>query len=80
MFPILFGLSMDYEVFLVARIYEEWHRRRDNREAVAHGTPKELIRAAEERARVEARWRRSAGRDDATIRQEVLARFREVIE
>ena len=30
MFPILFGLSMDYEVFLVSRIYEEWHRRRDN--------------------------------------------------
>ena len=37
MFAILFGLSMDYEVFLVARIYEEWHRRGDNREAVAHG-------------------------------------------
>jgi putative drug exporter of the RND superfamily len=37
MFAILFGLSMDYEVFLVTRIYEEWHRRRDNREAVAHG-------------------------------------------
>jgi RND superfamily putative drug exporter len=37
MFPILFGLSMDYEVFLVSRIYEEWHRRRDNGEAVAHG-------------------------------------------
>jgi putative drug exporter of the RND superfamily len=37
MFPILFGLSMDYEVFLVSRIYEEWHRRRNNREAIAHG-------------------------------------------
>ena len=37
MFAILFGLSMDYEVFLVSRIYEEWQRRRDNREAVAHG-------------------------------------------
>jgi RND superfamily putative drug exporter len=37
MFPILFGLSMDYEVFLVARIYEEWHARHDNREAVSHG-------------------------------------------
>ena len=37
MFPILFGLSMDYEVFLVSRIYEEWHRRRDNPEAVTHG-------------------------------------------
>jgi RND superfamily putative drug exporter len=37
MFPILFGLSMDYEVFLISRIYEEWHRRGDNREAVRHG-------------------------------------------
>jgi RND superfamily putative drug exporter len=37
MFPILFGLSMDYEVFLVARMYEEWHRRLDNGEAVHHG-------------------------------------------
>jgi RND superfamily putative drug exporter len=37
MFAILFGLSMDYEVFLVTRIYEEWHRRRDNRQAVVHG-------------------------------------------
>ena len=37
MFPIIFGLSMDYEVFLVSRIYEEWHRRRDNTAAVTHG-------------------------------------------
>jgi putative drug exporter of the RND superfamily len=37
MFPILFGLSMDYEVFLVSRIFEEWHRRRDNTQAVTHG-------------------------------------------
>jgi len=37
MFAILFGLSMDYEVFLVSRIYEEWHRRGDNSEAVSHG-------------------------------------------
>ncbi len=36
-FAILFGLSMDYEVFLVSRIYEEWHRRRDNTAAVVHG-------------------------------------------
>ena len=33
----LFGLSMDYQVFLVSRIYEEWHRRGDNRAAVTHG-------------------------------------------
>jgi len=37
MFPILFGLSMDYEVFLMSRVYEEWHRRGDNRAAVTHG-------------------------------------------
>jgi len=37
MFAIVFGLSMDYQVFLVSRIYEEWHRRRDTREAVMHG-------------------------------------------
>ena len=37
LFPILFGLSMDYEVFLISRIYEEWHRRGDNTEAVTHG-------------------------------------------
>jgi RND superfamily putative drug exporter len=36
-FAILFGLSMDYEVFLVSRIYEEWHRRKNNTEAVVHG-------------------------------------------
>jgi RND superfamily putative drug exporter len=37
LFPILFGLSMDYEVFLVTRIFEEWHRRGDTTEAVTHG-------------------------------------------
>jgi RND superfamily putative drug exporter len=37
MFAILFGLSMDYEVFLVSRIHEEWLARRDNREAVTIG-------------------------------------------
>jgi RND superfamily putative drug exporter len=37
MFCVLFGLSMDYEVFLLSRIREEWDRTGDNREAVAHG-------------------------------------------
>jgi RND superfamily putative drug exporter len=37
MFAILFGLSMDYEVFLVTRIYEEWNKTHDNRQAVTHG-------------------------------------------
>jgi RND superfamily putative drug exporter len=37
MFCVLFGLSMDYEVFLLSRIREEWERTGDNRESVAHG-------------------------------------------
>jgi RND superfamily putative drug exporter len=37
LFAILFGLSMDYEVFLLSRIHEEWIKRQDNREAVIHG-------------------------------------------
>jgi RND superfamily putative drug exporter len=37
MFAIVFGLSMDYEVFLVTRIYEEWHRTNDTGEAVTRG-------------------------------------------
>jgi len=34
---ILFGLSMDYEVFLVSRIHEEWVHRKDNAVAVTRG-------------------------------------------
>jgi len=37
MFAVLFGLSTDYEVFLISRIHEEWLRRRDNSQAVNHG-------------------------------------------
>ncbi|MEX5636147.1 MMPL family transporter [Parafrankia sp. FMc2] len=37
LFAILFGLSMDYEVFLVSRMHEEWVARRDNRIAVSLG-------------------------------------------
>jgi uncharacterized membrane protein YdfJ with MMPL/SSD domain len=37
LFALLFGLSMDYEVFLLSRIREEWDRRHDNEEAVAYG-------------------------------------------
>jgi putative drug exporter of the RND superfamily len=36
-FCIAFGLSMDYEVFLLARIREEYLRRGDNKEAIASG-------------------------------------------
>ena len=37
MFAVLFGLSMDYEVFLVSRIHEEWVKTGDNRRAVTRG-------------------------------------------
>ncbi|HSS67298.1 MAG TPA: MMPL family transporter, partial [Nocardioidaceae bacterium] len=37
MFAILFGLSMDYEVFLLSRIREEYARTSDNVESVARG-------------------------------------------
>jgi RND superfamily putative drug exporter len=37
MFAVVFGLSMDYEVFLVSRVREEWVRRRDATRAVAEG-------------------------------------------
>lgn len=37
MFCVLFGLSMDYEVFLLSRIREEWDRSGDNTRAVAVG-------------------------------------------
>ena len=37
MFAILFGLSMDYEVFLLSRVREEWLRTRDSDGAVVHG-------------------------------------------
>jgi len=37
MFCILFGLSMDYEVFLLSRVREEWDRTGDNQRSVAVG-------------------------------------------
>jgi len=37
LFCVLFGLSMDYEVFLLTRMRETWDRTHDNRTAVAHG-------------------------------------------
>ncbi len=37
LFAIVFGLSMDYEVFLVSRIHEEWTRSSDPRQAVRNG-------------------------------------------
>src|SRR5215217_1352219 len=40
MFAILFGLSMDYEVFLISRIREEYLKHGDTRRAVADGLAK----------------------------------------
>jgi len=37
LFAILFGLSMDYHVFLLSRIKERYDETHDNRAAVAHG-------------------------------------------
>jgi putative drug exporter of the RND superfamily len=40
LFAMLFGLSMDYEVFLVSRMREEWDSGLDNEQAVANGLAK----------------------------------------
>ncbi len=40
LFCVLFGLSMDYEVFLLSRIREEFVKTGDNRHAVAYGVQK----------------------------------------
>jgi RND superfamily putative drug exporter len=37
LFAIVFGLSMDYEVFLISRVHEEWTHTDDPHEAVRHG-------------------------------------------
>ena len=37
LFAMLFGLSMDYEVFLVSRMREVWDEKHDNGRAVAEG-------------------------------------------
>ena len=49
LFAMLFGLSMDYQVFLVSRMHEEWRRGGDNTRAVRTGhadTGKVIVAAA----------------------------------
>ena len=48
MFAILFGLSMDYEVFLVSQIEEHVHEGEDNKSSVVNGlvTSARVITAA----------------------------------
>ncbi|MGW2046438.1 MMPL family transporter [Streptomyces sp. NPDC001858] len=36
MFAIIFGLSMDYEIFLLSRVHENWLRTGDAKDSVAH--------------------------------------------
>ena len=48
-FAVLFGLSMDYEVFLIRRMQEKWLRSHDNDEAVVSGiahTARPILAAA----------------------------------
>ncbi len=47
-FAILFGLSMDYEVFILSRVREEYHKTKDNKKAVVEGLTRtsRLITAA----------------------------------
>ena len=42
MLCVLFGITMDYAVFMLTRMHERWHRTADNREAVTAG----LVRTA----------------------------------
>ena len=55
LFCVLFGLSMDYEVFLLSRMKEDWDRTGDNPEAVARGPraerPDRDLRGADRRRR-----------------------------
>lgn len=37
LFSVLFGLSMDYQVFLLSRIHERWSATGDTPEAIVHG-------------------------------------------
>jgi anti-anti-sigma factor len=37
LFSVLFGLSMDYQVFLLSRIHERWAATGDTRDAIVHG-------------------------------------------
>jgi len=70
MFCMLFGLSMDYEVFLLSRIREAWQRTGDNVGSVAEGlqrtgggkSPRPAVPVASDRTRTSpARYSRPRG-------------------
>ena len=50
LFCVLFGLSMDYEVFLLSRMKEVWDRTGDNTEAVARGLERSGASSARRRS------------------------------
>jgi len=47
-FAILFGLSMDYQVFLVSRMQEEWARTGDNLQSVRRGLAEQIKKAEQD--------------------------------
>ena len=57
LFAIVFGLSMDYEVFLLSRIKEEYDRTHDNATAVAHGLAQDRTSHHRRRRRHDLRLR-----------------------
>ena len=60
MLAILFGLSMDYEVFLLSRVREQWDKTHDNNLAVADRRPEDRPDHHQRRA--------AAGRGDRRVR------------
>jgi RND superfamily putative drug exporter len=69
MFAILFGLSMDYEVFLLSACQESWNRRRDPHAAVVDGiasTGRVITSAALIMVSVFAAF---VGNEDPTVKQ-----------
>ncbi len=71
LFAMLFGLSMDYEVFLVSRMREEWDSTHDNELAVSRGLAQD--RAARDGGRLDHvrrlhGLRRGLGRRPAAVR------------
>ena len=69
MFAILFGLSMDYEVFLLSACHERWNETHDARTAVVDGiasTGRVITSAALIMVSVFAAF---VGNDDPTVKQ-----------
>ena len=70
MLAILFGLSMDYEVFLLSRIREQWDRTGDNTAAVATGLQRTGRHHHQRRAAAGHRGRRRSRRPAIVVHQD----------